>query len=202
MAFEDAVKEGDGQRLYEIYKLVLLIYKAKKHTKYAYVILLYLTKISALLSKFEAERLKWNRFVNNHGGKGCNIPLDLRKEHQNHLLKVLWRSLGPNLNESNAARLAGTLDLVEIIMQTVDEDCKLSNRSSHRAVAKSEEAVHQIINDLLSISAFKYAEGREGHPSFPNFSSNLLQGLDYRDLHKWMKEKIQAWGAISENPKN
>ena len=37
--FEDAVKEGDGQRLFETYKLLLLIYKANKHPKYAYVTL-------------------------------------------------------------------------------------------------------------------------------------------------------------------
>jgi len=198
MAFEDAVKEGDGQRLYEIYKLTLLIYKAKKHPKYAYVNLLHLVKISAVLPEFEAERLKWNRFVNTHGGKACNIPLDLRKEHQNHLLKVLWRALGPNLNENNAARLAGTLDLVEVIMHSVDEDCNLTSRSSYRSIAQKEEAVLQITTDLNSIEAFKYNRGREGHPSFPDFSSNLFSGLDYRDLHKWMKEKIKTWGSIYE----
>ena len=79
MAFEDAVREGDGQGLYEVYKIILLIYKVTKRTKYAYVILLYLTKICALLSEWEAEQFKWNHFVNTQGGKGCNISLDLRK---------------------------------------------------------------------------------------------------------------------------
>ena len=202
MAFEDAVRKGDGQCLYEVYKIVLLIYKATKHTKFAYVILLYLTKICALLSEWEAERFKWNRFVNTHGGKGCNISLDLRKEHQNHFLKVMWRALGPNLNEANAAGIAGTVDQVESIMHRVDEDCKLSRRSSHQSVKSTEDAVQQIITDLLSISAFKHIEGREGHLSFPKFSSNLFAGLDYRDLHMWMKEKVQAWGSISKQPKN
>ncbi len=45
MAFEDAIKEGDGQRLFEIYKLFLLLYKAHGHTKNAYATLLYLVKI-------------------------------------------------------------------------------------------------------------------------------------------------------------
>lgn len=70
LSFEDAVREGDGQRLFEIYKLLLLIYKSKGHTKYAYATLLYLVKICALFSEYEANRLKWNRFFNNHGGKG------------------------------------------------------------------------------------------------------------------------------------
>lgn len=199
MAFEDAVRESDGQCLYEVYKIVLLVYKATKHTKYAYVILLYLTKISALLSEWEAERFKWSP---THGGKGCNISLDLRKEHQNQFLKVMWRALGPNLNEANAARTAGTVDQVESTMHRVDEDCKLSRRLSHRSFKSTEDAVQQIITDLLSISAAKHIEGREGHLSFPKFSSTLFAGLDYRDLHKWMKEKIQAWGSISKQSKD
>lgn len=198
MAFEDAVKEGDGQRLFEIYKLLLLIYKSNKHPKYAYVTLLYLVKICAILPEFEAERLKWNRAVNLYGGKACNIPLDLRKEHQNNLLKILWKGLGPNLDEGSAARIAGTLDAVELIMHHIDEDCKLSRRSSYRSVAKKQEAVLQIIQDLKSIEAFKFIRGREGHPSFPNFSANLFEGLDYRELHKWIKNTLQTWSSIYE----
>lgn len=99
MAFEDAVKEGDGQRLYELYRLMLLIYKSKGHHKYAYVTLLQLVKLSALYSEFEAHRAKWNRGVNTTGGKGRNIPLDLLKEQKNLSIKTLWRNLGPNLNE-------------------------------------------------------------------------------------------------------
>lgn len=198
MAFEDAVKEGDGQRIYELYKLFLLIYKSHKHTKYAYVTLHYLVWISAILPEFEADRLKWNRVVNLHGGKACNVPMDLRKEHQNNLLKILWKALGPNLNEKNAARIAGTLDGIELILHNIDEDCKLSQRSSHRSIAKKEEAVTQIISDLQTINAFKFIRGREGHPSFPKFNANLFEGLDYRQLHDWINDLIEQWSAIYE----
>lgn len=75
----------------------------------------------------------WNRFINVDGGKGLNIPLDLHKEHQNRLLKVMWRALGPNLNEKSAQRVAGTLELMEMIMKGIDDDCKLQERSSYRA---------------------------------------------------------------------
>ena len=61
--------------------------------------LLYLVKYIAILSKFQAFRLKWNRFFNRSGGKGKNIPLDLEKEFQNKDLKVTWVALGPNLDE-------------------------------------------------------------------------------------------------------
>lgn len=202
MAFEDAVKEGNGQHLFEIYKLLLLIYKANHHTKYAYITLLYLTKICAILPEFESHRLKWNRFVNNHGGKGCNIPLDLKKEHQNKLLKKMWRALGPNLSEATAKRLACTLDSIEHVLESVDRDCKLSSRAKQRSVTKKQEAVQQITVDLISIKAFKFTIGREGHSSFPKFNPNLLAGLDYRDLHKWMKDPIGKWGSIYQDIPN
>ena len=182
--FEDAAKEGDGERLFEIYKLLLLIYKPNHHTKYAYAAVLYLTKISAILPEFESHRMQWNRFVNSHGGKGCNISLDLKKEHLNKLLKTMWRVLRPNLSETTAARLACTLDSVKFILKSIDHDCKLSNRAAQRSVAKKEEAVQQITADLVSIKAFRYTRGREGYPSFPKFNPNLLSALDFRDLHK------------------
>lgn len=200
MSFEDAVKEGDGERLFQLYKILLLIYKAHGHTKYAYVTLLYLVKIHALLPEFEAHQLKWNRFYNTHGEKGKNIPLDLRKEHQNRLLKTMWKALGPNLNEKSAARVAGTLDHVECILESIDKDCNLKDTSgSHRSTSKKDEAVQEIVADLISKNVSSYTPGREGHPSFPNFSSNILSNLDYRDLHKWMKELIDKWGSIYEN---
>ena len=50
--FNDAVQEGDGQRLHDLYKLTLLLCKSGGHFKYAYVVLLHLVKIAALYSEF------------------------------------------------------------------------------------------------------------------------------------------------------
>ena len=58
----DCIKEGDGERLFEIYKLALLLYKSTGHTKYSYAVLLYLAKINFILPHNEAFTLKWNRF--------------------------------------------------------------------------------------------------------------------------------------------
>jgi hypothetical protein len=72
-------------------------------------------------------------------------------------------------------------------------DGKLSEGTSHRLIAKNEEneeAVQQITADLVSKKAFRNKVGIEGYPSFLKFNANLLSGLDYRDLHKWMKKLI------------
>ena len=44
-------------------------------TKYVYEVLLLLVKINGILSKYDANNLKWNRFFNKHGIKGGNILL-------------------------------------------------------------------------------------------------------------------------------
>ena len=167
MELTDAIREGDGERLFQLYKLLLLIYKNHGHYKYAYAVLMYLVKCIAILPKAHALNLKWNRFFNNNGGKGRNIPLDLKKEQQNRVLKTMWRGLGANLNEQNAQRVAGSLESVEQIYKTVDRDCDKDGTHTKREYPKQEEAVNQIISDLLEVDAFKNIPGRKDYDSFP-----------------------------------
>ena len=76
-------------KLFQVYKVCLLLFKANNKSKYAYVILLYLVQIVAILSKKDAHSLKWNRFYNKHGTKAGNIPLDLRMEQMNKIVKTM-----------------------------------------------------------------------------------------------------------------
>ena len=110
LEFNDAIKEGDGDRLFDIYKVVLLLYKAHGHFKYAYVVLLHLVKCICILPEKQALSVKWDRFYNGSSRRGANILLDLKKEQQNRVLRSMWRALGPNLYEANAERVAGTLE--------------------------------------------------------------------------------------------
>ena len=88
----------------------------------------------------------------------------------------MWRAFGANVNEDNAAHLAGTIDFVGEVLCYVDADCHLLKRCS---IAKEEEAVYQIANDLLATKALDHhINGREGHPSFAKFKSNFLECLD------------------------
>ena len=47
-----------------------------------------------------------NRFFNATGKAGDNIPLDLRMEHLNKLLKTALKQLGANVTEVGAQRIA------------------------------------------------------------------------------------------------
>ena len=110
----------------------------------------------------------------------------------------MWRALGPNLDEANADRVAGTLEAVESIFYSIDQDCCNEDNKSVRTSTEDYEAVAQIAKDLLDQQVFQRISGREGHPSFPKFRRSLLHSLDYRDLHKWIKEHVELWGTIYE----
>lgn len=154
--FNDTVKEGDGEHLIDLYKLALLLYYSEKHTKYAYVVLLHLLEIVAILPEFEAHRLTWNRFHNKYGGRGNNISLDLKKEQQNKVLKTFWRSLGANINKENAARLVHALEPLKSVMESVKKDYQYNGRIGRRSLPDREESVQQIVDDLVTERAFHF----------------------------------------------
>ena len=67
MNFEDAIKKGDGGRVFLCYKFMYLYYKVAKCPKYGYGIFETLCQAYYLLSQRQAHHLVWNRFVNNKG---------------------------------------------------------------------------------------------------------------------------------------
>ena len=164
----------------------MLLYKTHGHYKYAYAVLLYLVKCIAILPPSQALRLKWNRNFNGSGLPGQNIPLDLQKEHDNKDIKTMWRNLGANLDEYSAERTTGSLESRQLVYKSVDHDCHLKEQHFSCNNPKEEEAVHQIISDLLSNGVFINRPGCETYSAFPKFKRDLIDGLDYRDLHKWI----------------
>lgn len=196
LEYSDAIRAGDGDRLHDLYRFALLLFKANGKTKYSYAVLMYLAQIEYMLSEKDAHNLKWNRFFNKHGKVGKNIPLDLRMEQLNKIVKTMWRALGANLEEKSAARLASTLEPMEQILESIDTDCNLANEFGYRSGGDPKKTVEIVVNDLMRIQAFKKQLGRSGHPSYPKISSNLLKNLDYRDLHNWMREHLKLWESV------
>ena len=196
LEYSDAIKAGDGGRLHDLYKIALLLFKANGKTKYSYAILMYLLQIECMLSEEDAHNLKWNRFFNKQGKVGRNIPLDLKMEQLNKIVKTMWRSLGANLDERSAARLASTLEPMKQILESIDKDCNLTDEFGYRSGGDPKRSVELVTNDLMVINAFKKQPGRLGHPFYHKMSSNLLRNLDYRDLHDWMREHLKLWESV------
>ena len=193
----DAIK-GDSTRLVDAYKLALLFFHHYGHPKYAYVVLLHLVQLKAFLPESEALDLEHNCFHNEHGGSGCNISFDLRKEQDHHTIKPMWKSLASNLSEENAARIAHSLEGLKGALHSVDRDCEVHSKKGYRSQKSPVETVEQIVKDLNRNSVFNLTKGRGCYPSFENFPVNLLSTLDYRELHSWMSEKIKLCASIYE----
>ena len=147
-------------------------------------------------SEPQASSLKWNPFCNTLGKVGKNIPLALRLEHLNNLLKACLKAVGANLNEKSAKRVAASLNEIELIMQSVDEDCKLKQLDKVRGGKDPKEAVLQIANDLIDGDVLSKHPGREGYAGFEHFDGNIITKLDYREYYNWIKEHLKLWGAI------
>ena len=75
--FAHATKEGDRESIIRCIKMFLLHFKqdGSGSTKYTLEALYHLFQVFALLSPREAERLIWNRAVNNKGCSGCNVAI-------------------------------------------------------------------------------------------------------------------------------
>ena len=115
--FNDAVAEGDGDRIIRCWKFLLLhFYHDSGSTKYALEALYLQLQQQALLSQRQAYRQRWNRSVNNRGGSGKNVPIDLEIEHDNNSIKEGIRKLGPNLTRAAVTR-KDLLKLVSLLMQ-------------------------------------------------------------------------------------
>ncbi len=67
--FDDAIREGDGKRVYRAWKHLLLLYRSSGRTKYA------LEALNAHFQHFglcprQSFQVKWSRLVNAKRGKG------------------------------------------------------------------------------------------------------------------------------------
>ncbi|CAL9702328.1 unnamed protein product [Knipowitschia caucasica] len=192
--FLDAVKEGDGERLMRLYTVALLFYKAYGHSNYAYSTFLLTVQMNATLSPQVAHSLKWNRFWSTKGRKGTNIPLDLHLEHLNGFLKSFLKGLGPNLNETSAARISRSIGVLKEMMAGTDMELGISRQSGDHHADMTKDIL-TLVDTLQKAELFKQKRGRV-YAAFPGFRKNLLAKLDHKALWKWMMSKINDWRSV------
>lgn len=189
--FLDAVKEGDGERLMRLYTIALLFYKAYGHANYAYSTFLLTVQLNGTLSPQVAHSLKWNRFWNNRGGKGRNIPLDLHLEHLNRFLKSFLKGLGPNLNEASAARISRSIGVYRQMMEDTDSELGISRPSGAHHMNMMDDIL-ALVDTMQEAQLFKETPGPV-YAAFPGFRRQLLAKLCHKALWKWMKDKVNEW---------
>ena len=192
--FDDSVQEGDGERILRCWKFLMLIFKSSNHNKYALAALLLCANVNAMLNPRKAHSV-WNRTVNNKGGRGKNISLDLRMEHIVHLHKEMLSNLGVNLTEECALRCSRAVKPVKELLKTVDNELKCRRPSGKHTVTRCQKDFELIVNELHNkgqVFFCKPEEKREYH-SFPKFKKTLVNNLNYSQINSWINQHKKAW---------
>ena len=109
MEFNDAIREGDGERIIRCWRYFLLLYKANGRTNYSVEAFILLAQHDFLLSPRMAMQLSWNRTINTHGCNGKNIAADLHMEHLNRKAKDFLSGLGLNITDEAVQRIGRSL---------------------------------------------------------------------------------------------
>ena len=111
--FRDAIREGDGDRVFRLWKLFQLYFRASGHTKYAFESVQLVADVKSLQSEQTAHRILWSRFVNTKGGLGHNISCDLHMEHLNCAFKTHLGTAGGNVTEKTLLRTGKALSTLQ-----------------------------------------------------------------------------------------
>ena len=186
--FNDAVAEGDGDRIIRCWKFLLLhFYHDSGSTKYALEALYLQLQQQALLSQRQAYRQHWNRSVNNRGGSGKNVPIDLEIEHDNNSIKEGIRKLGPNLTRAAVTRTARMLPVARGVVHNVSQECSLMKRSGKHFVATTRKDLLKLVSLLMQADALRETPGRH-YKHFKQFVRSAMHGLQMGKLCKWINK--------------
>jgi len=196
--FRDAVKEGDGERVYRVWKYLLLLFHESGRTKYALEALnLHLQHYG--LPPHLAFEITWSRFVNSKGGKGRNIPCDLHMEHLNRELKTSILGLGANITEKSVTRSAKCLRTIVEVCDNFDNANDIHAQSSSHCAACTKKDIDALVNELSKkIKVFTEVTSRT-HRSFRNFRRNRCGTIDWTKLTERFDAKKKILMVMAHN---
>ena len=82
MEFQDGIREGDGERVLDCWRYLMLLFKVMGRKNYSVEAYNMLAQYEWLLPPRQAMQLKQS---NVHGRLGCNVSCDLHMEHMNRM---------------------------------------------------------------------------------------------------------------------
>ena len=188
--FNDALKEGDGNRILTYYKCFLLVFKAGKCHNYCKEVINLLLQYNFLFTERQAQQLKWCRVVNMQGKPGKNVPCDLHIEHLNRRLKDMIRNIHSKNPENAIDRIAksiGTINQVCEILEQENQALKISGRHTRPAFTKE---LNLMVGELEDQQVFKSLNRK---PPCYRHIKNTLQVCSKEKLKVWIPNKIKKY---------
>ena len=196
--FRDAWKEGDGARTVRMWKFFLLYFKDDGRTKYALEAFRLGAQIVAMLSPRRAHQLIWNRTCNSKGGRGENVPLDLKNEYLNAIFKADLNTFHSHISEHSVQRSSQSLRPVQDILDRFDHVTSLYTDSGRHSQPDLSNDFKLVLKTLRAASVFSYHSGRK-HSSIKAVHADPLFKLKSKldDFYKWIRQH-QKSAAIQQ----
>ena len=186
--FQDAIREGDGDRIMVYWKLLLLAFKASNRRNYAKEAFLTLLQSLTLPPRLR-QQLKWSRCVNTSGKEGKNVPCDLAMEHLNRRLKTVLSNAGADINPPSILRAAKSIGVVSSVCQEFEDSVHAHReRDRHSDVddARDFQAVLEIVQENKVVL---YQKERQ-HSAF-TIKSGIFEMNTECDFRKWIVKLLR-----------
>lgn len=190
LLFVDAWKEGDGERVLRLWKILMLHFHAEKKNKYALEALRLQFQI-ATLQPHLSHQLTWGRFINTHGGKGRNLPCDLHNEHINKLFKDIIANMGANFTKTASTWAARSVSSLERLSTGFDKQAGIHPEATAHG-RRSDEDIKIVVGVLKKAKVLEVTEKRS-HRMFPKFTPDPLHKLNREQMAKWIKRKAREY---------
>ena len=189
LGFNDAIKEGDGDKVIMYWRFLLLAYKHGDSRNYFIEAVNLLSQLHKLSPRLVAQ-LKWGRFINTHGRSGNNISADLHMEHLNRRLKTIIRNIGPNNKPATIKQAAQAMGVIINVCSQFEKEVGVSNSPDHHKRKPFHKDFDVILKTLKDQDVFTEKQHR-CHPSF-SFKQGHMEGFVKPKLVKFIQEKIDS----------
>ena len=189
--YADAIKEGDGGRVFRCWKYMIPIFSASHNTNYACEAANMVLQHTYTLPPRLASQLLWSRFVNTHGRPGKNIPVDLHMEHLNKIAKDAIHFLGSNKTEKAIQRVGRAIGTLSPVLDNFDNINNVSASSSAQKKPKAKKDIEVVVDELVKANCFVKQDEPRKHWQFPH-PKNLLLSKDRKELIDWLIRKLPS----------
>ena len=191
LLFVDAWKEGDGEHVLRLWKILMLHFRAEKKNKYALEALRLQFQV-ATLQPYLSHQLTWGRFINTHGGKGRNFPCDLHNEHINKLFKDIIANMGANFTKTASTWAARSVSSLERLSAGFNKETGIHPEATAHRRRLDEKDVKIVVDVVKKAKVFEVIENR-AHRMFPKFTPDPLHKLNREQMAKWIKKKAKEY---------
>jgi len=178
----------EGNQMYQDVSVALQRGWQFQYYKYALEALYHLFQVQASLSLRETERIKWNRTVNNQGGDGNNVAMDVALEHGNHAIKDIIRGLGANISEESVRRVCRAFFILKNLLNALDSEINVKKVSGKHTKKSVKEDLMKVVKTLCEQHAFEKQSTSEPMYCFPDCPRDYLQLLDTKELFGWIND--------------